>query len=84
MGGFASTHPPKWLKRVTVCFYHLACALDSVAGKKASGRHHNAVQIQVVELTEPGGENECRQSDECHDDSRKVKEERIQLSLIHI
>lgn len=77
MRGSRLRTPPKWLKRVAVCHNHLACALDPVAGKKAGGRHHDAIQIQVVELTEPSGENERRQPDECHDDSRKVKEERI-------
>jgi len=79
--GGAVTPPLTKLKRVTVCPDDLAGAVKPAGAEDASNRYHDAVQIEVIELAEPSGEDECRGSDNRHRDPRKVKEERIQFAI---
>ena len=79
--GSAFTLPQKELKRVAVCPDDLTGAVKPAGTECAGNRHHDAVQIEVIELAEPSGEDKRRGSDDCHRDPRSVKEEVVKFTV---
>ena len=79
--GSASTLPGRRLKRVAICPDDLAGAVKPAGTEDSGDRHHDAIQIEVVELTKPSGKDERSGSDNHHRDPRSIKEEVVKFTI---
>lgn len=79
--GSAAALPCRRLQRAAVGFDYLTGALDAVCGNNPRGGQYDAIQIEVVELTEPCTESKRRRADDCHDNPWEVEEEVVQFAI---